>query len=54
MGEPQPFRLPMAVVVEDDEDQRYLSATVLEEADTDGMTSNLSSLMSSYRERWTA
>jgi CheY-like chemotaxis protein len=33
MEQSQPFRSTMAVVVEDDEDQRLLSATLLEEAD---------------------
>jgi CheY-like chemotaxis protein len=33
MGQSQPFRPMTAVIVEDDEDQRFLSATLLEEAD---------------------
>ncbi len=33
MGQSQSFHRTMAVVVEDDEDQRLLSATLLEEAD---------------------
>ncbi len=33
MGQSQPLRRTKAVVIEDDEDQRFLSATLLEEAD---------------------
>jgi CheY-like chemotaxis protein len=35
MGQSQPLRRTTALVVEDDEDQRYLSATLLEEAEFD-------------------